>query len=223
MVYQHTVNGTVVDLPLGKVVCVGRNYADHAAELNNPVPKSPILFLKPASAVVPFSEPIVVPCGMGECHHELEMALLIGRKLEKASEAQCLDAVAGYGLALDLTLRELQSQLKEKGHPWERAKAFDGACPLSGFVAAEQVRDWRQCELSLTRNAKLQQQGCCADMLFPVEALLAEISQSFSLMPGDVVLTGTPAGVGPLQPGDEIAAAVNCEGHRLITVETHVL
>lgn len=222
MAYRHRIKSKNLELPLGKVVCVGRNYAEHAKELNNPVPSSPILFIKPATAVVELELPLSIPQGRGECHHELELALLIGQELSRASVDQALAAVVGYGLGLDLTLRELQSELKAKGHPWERAKAFDGACPLSSFIPAEQIGDWRELSLRLERNHRVQQQGSCRDMLFPVEQLLAEISHSFTLLPGDVVLTGTPAGVGPIEPGDQLLAQLYSNADQLLSISTGI-
>ncbi|MFP5383935.1 MAG: fumarylacetoacetate hydrolase family protein, partial [Gammaproteobacteria bacterium] len=135
MSYQHHfADGMASNLPMGKVVCVGRNYAEHAKELGNAVPAEPILFIKPATAVVSMSEPVVVPRGFGSCHFETEIAVLVGSTLRHADEAQAAEAVHGVGLALDLTLRDVQDALKAKGLPWEKAKAFDGACPLSAFV-----------------------------------------------------------------------------------------
>lgn len=219
MAYKHTfTDGTPWVFPPGKVVCVGRNYAEHAKELNNPIPSTPLLFMKPASALAALGEPLQIPWSLGACHHELELALLIGRELRRAAPAEVMAAVAGYGLALDLTLRDLQASLKSKGHPWERAKSFDGACPLSPFLPAAAVADWRALQLRLRRNGQLQQQGECRDMLFPLEELLSNISQSFTLSPGDVVITGTPPGVGPLQPGDLLTA----ELVGLLSVETRV-
>ena len=192
--------------PAGKIVCVGRNYADHARELNNPVPTSPILFIKPADAAVSVSPAFVIPRDQGAVHHELEIAVLIGSRLKNA-DADAGDvtaAIAGVGLGLDLTLRDVQAKLKEKGHPWEIAKGFDGACPLTAFVAVDKVTDWGNIGLTLARNGQQQQQGNSGDMLFPVLPLIAHMSRIFTLNPGDIVLTGTPAGVGPLQAGDEL-------------------
>ena len=218
--YRHRLAvGSEYSYTPGKVVCVGRNYADHAKELGNEVPGSPLLFIKPATAMVAMTEPVALPEGFGACHHELEMALLIGQPLTKAAPDQCRAAIAGIGLALDLTLRELQDELKKKGHPWERAKAFDGACPLSEFAAFDQNLDFASLTLRLTRNGGVQQQGSCGDMLFSVENLLSEISHSFTLMPGDVVLTGTPAGVGPLSSGDQLVAELG----DFLRIETVVL
>lgn len=193
--------------PIGKIVCVGRNYADHAAELNNPIPKSPLLFIKPGCCAVNASSSFAIPTEQGDVHHELEIALLIGQTPQTGNDV--LAAIAGVGLAIDLTLRDVQQQLKSKGHPWERAKAFVGACPLTRFIAAEQVEDWQALTLSLHRNGQLQQHGCSRDMLFPIEHLLNDIHSAFGLQAGDVVLTGTPAGVGPLAVGDELLLSLN--------------
>lgn len=196
--YQHHwKDGTPVHLPLGKVVCIGRNYAEHAKELNNPVPSEPLLFIKPASSAVHLTRPLDFQGRKGQVHFETELAVLIGKPLTNVSASEAQAAILGYGLALDLTLRDLQSQLKNKGHPWERAKAFDGACPLSPFVAAEHFPN-DHITFSLDINEQRQQSGDTRDMLFPIVPLLVHISRHFTLLPGDVVLTGTPKGVGPL-------------------------
>ena len=210
MAYQHTFNdGASCQLPLGKVVCIGRNYADHAKELNNPVPSSPILFIKPATAVVPFSPSFTIPVDRGECHHETEIAVLIGKTLCQADAEQAQAAIVGLGIGLDLTLRDLQSKLKEKGHPWERAKAFDGACPLTPFVPVSAFSDLASVTESLCVNGIERQRGHTSDMLFPILDLLVYVSHIFTLQPGDVVLTGTPAGVAPLCPGDQLTVTLD--------------
>ncbi|GGO78254.1 hypothetical protein GCM10011348_09740 [Marinobacterium nitratireducens] len=205
MPYHHRyASGAAVDLPLGKVVCVGRNYADHAAELNNPVPTVPMLFIKPATSVVPLEQPFAIPAGQGRVHFETEMSILIGKRLKGADEQQAAAAIAGVGLALDLTLRDLQDELKRQGHPWEKSKGFDGACPLSAFVPADQVPDLQNVQLRLRVNDDTRQDGNSRFMLNPVLPLLSYISNHFTLEPGDVVLTGTPAGVGPIASGDRL-------------------
>lgn len=192
---------------LGKIVCVGRNYAAHAAELNNPLPTAPILFIKPATAAVALENTFSIPQDRGAVHHETELAILIGAQLCNADEVSAAAAIAGIGIALDLTLRDVQDQLKKDGHPWERAKAFDGAYPVSNFVSPYTV-DLQNLTVQLWRNGQLQQDGNTSQMLFPIIALLCEISRSFTLLPGDIVSTGTPAGVGPLQAGDQLIAAL---------------
>lgn len=210
MTYQHHyTDGTPIDLPMGKVVCVGRNYAEHARELNNPVPSEPLLFIKPSTSVVPLADGFRLPGGRGAVHYETEIALLIGAPLSGiVSAAEAATAVTGIGLALDLTLRELQEQLKTKGHPWERAKAFDAACPLSRFVRPEQAPALNDIPLQLRINGELRQDGNSADMITPIIALLQHIAGVFSLLPGDVVITGTPAGVGVLNPGDQLELTI---------------
>lgn len=222
-VYQHQLEeGVICSGSLQKIVCVGRNYAAHARELNNPVESSPLLFIKPATAAVPMAGGFSIPKDRGVVHHELELAVLINAPLANAEPGEVTKAIAGIGLAYDLTLRELQDQLKQKSHPWERAKAFDGACPLSPFISAAGV-DLQSLRLELQRNSEIQQAGATADMLFPVVELVAEMSRSFSLLPGDVVLTGTPAGVGPLQMGDQLVARlIDAQQRDLLVVESIV-
>lgn len=197
-----------VPLPSGKVVCVGRNYMDHIRELNNDVPDKPLLFIKPSTSLQPFADEIVIPVGQGECHNELEVAVLIKERLSQASAEQAQAAIWGYGLALDLTLRDIQSDLKAKGQPWERAKAFDGSCPVSGFVPATDIADINNIDFSLWVNQSVRQQGNTEMMIHPILQLICEISRSFTLLPGDLVLTGTPKGVGPLNAGDRLEAAL---------------
>lgn len=218
--YRHRYTcSSECDLPLGKIVCVGRNYAAHAAELDNPIPEEPLLFIKPATAAVPMAEPIHLPAGRGSCHFEGELALLIGERLTSANPADVPGAIAGLGLALDLTLRELQSKLKTDGHPWEKAKAFDGACPLSPFVKLDWLPDWDALTFTLWLNDEIRQRGKTAHMLTPILDLTAYISSYFTLEPGDVILTGTPAGVGELLHGDRLTLQLEEDWLR---VETRV-
>ncbi len=186
-----------------KVICVGRNYAPHAAELNNPLPQQPLLFIKPSTAVS-FLPQITIPSGVGECHHELELAIRIGQRLSKVSAVEAQQAIAGYGLALDLTLRDVQAELKALGQPWERAKAFDGSCVLSPWINPSEFHLEQDAELQLLVNNELRQHGHTASMLFSAVDLIVDISQQFTLLPGDVVLTGTPAGVGALHSNDRL-------------------
>lgn len=187
-------------------MCVGRNFADHAAELNNPVPDEPLLFIKPSTAMVPFANRLRLH-GRHGCHHyETEMALLIGKSLTCCNEQEAEAAIAGLGIALDLTLRQQQDALKAKSYPWERAKAFDGSCVLSTFVGLPPRIDFQNIDIRLWRNGELVQNGNTSGMLFPVLPLLCEISRTFTLVPGDIVLTGTPKGVGELQQGDTLRA-----------------
>ena len=205
MSYRHKwTNGDFISLAPGKIVCIGRNYAEHARELNNPILTEPMLFMKPATALVDISEPIAIDWEKGIVHHELEVAILIGEVLTQCTREQAASAIFGVGIALDLTLRDLQNELKQKGHPWEKAKAFDGSCPLSAFEPIESFDALDNIELQLAVNGAVKQKGSSQQMLTGIVSLLEYISRWFTLTPGDVVLTGTPAGVGPLHPGDEL-------------------
>lgn len=196
-----------IDLPLGKVVCVGRNYLDHIKELNNTIPEQPLLFMKGNNALADMTLPVAIP-ERGECHNELEIALLIGEQLNAASR-DVSNAVLGVGLALDLTLRDVQSELKAKGYPWERAKAFDASCPVSPFVPFNDIDDVSELCFSLTVNGEIRQQGDAKMMMLSWQRLLQEIASVFTLYPGDLVLTGTPKGVGKIQTGDSLVAEMS--------------
>ena len=217
--FQLMLNQQPFSAPLGKLVCVGRNYAAHAAELNNPIPDQPLLFMKPATSAADLTKPVNLTGQTYPVHYETEIALLVGQPLTQASPEEAISAIAGVGLALDLTLRALQSELKAKGYPWERAKAWDGACPLSGFVSADQVHDWSNLRLGLKINGEMRQVGSASEMLMPIPNLLAHISQTFTLLPGDVVLTGTPEGVGVLHSGDQLYLELN----DFISIRTEVV
>ena len=192
---------------IGKVVCVGRNYAAHAEELGNEVPKAPILFMKPASSVVSIRQGVVRPnpALYGETHYEAELCVQLAADLSAATIEEAKQAIGGVTLGLDLTLRELQAELKEKGHPWERAKCFDGACVLGDWLDPQVFGDFTDIHYQLTINDALKQDGDSALMLFPVYELLVNISHAFSLQAGDVIMTGTPSGVGALQVGDQLS------------------
>lgn len=188
-----------------KIVCVGRNYADHAKELGNAIPDSPVLFLKPPSSLLGLSEGISWDQHLGECHFECELSLRIDTTLSKESDPiEALKAVGAVTLGLDLTLRDVQNTLKNKGQPWERAKAFDGSCVLAEWVDVAEVTDWQNLEFSFAVNGEQKQHGLTHHMLFDIATLLVDISHSFSLQAGDVIMTGTPAGVAALKPKDQL-------------------
>ena len=219
MTYQHRwTNGEKILFAPSKIVCIGRNYAEHARELNNPITTEPMLFIKPVTSIVDMTEPIIVDWEKGVVHHELEISVLIGQALAQCTKQQAASAIYGIGAALDLTLRDLQNELKLKGHPWEKAKAFDGSCPLSAFEPSKSFDALDNIELQLTVNGTVRQKGSSRQMLTDIVSLIEYISRWFTLMPGDVVLTGTPAGVGPLGPGDELI--VDLIGH--FTLHTKV-
>lgn len=208
MRYRHRDHlGQPLPLEPGKVVCVGVNYHDHAKEMaSTPSTLSqPTLFMKPRTALVNLEQGFPIPEGHGPCHHELELAVLIGSRLNRAKAEQVPSAIVGYGLALDLTLRELQQSLKERGRPWECAKSFDGSCPISGFVRRDELSVEQGVDIALTVNGELRQQTNTLNMVIALAPLIALMSNWFTLEPGDIVLTGTPEGVAALHPGDQLS------------------
>ena len=217
--YQHRDwQGALLDFPVNKVVCVGSNYAEHIKEMASTVSVEPVLFIKPETALCDIRQPVSIPQGLGAVHHEVELAVLIGTPLKQASEDYAARAIAGYGVALDLTLRELQSGLKKSGQPWEKSKAFDGSCPISGFILVAEFGDVLLSSISLMINGEIRQQGNTRDMITPVIPLISYISRFFTLRAGDIVLTGTPQGVGPIQSGDTLQISLNGN-----TLKTHII
>ncbi|MEE4246487.1 MAG: fumarylacetoacetate hydrolase family protein [Kangiellaceae bacterium] len=208
--YRHiSAEQSELDLPAGKVICVGRNYADHAKELGNDVPSEPVLFIKPATALVNWQSAVSIPTTLGECHHELELALLIGTRLCNAQVEEAAQSIKAVTLALDLTMRDVQAKLKSTGKPWELAKAIDCSCPVADWHSLPSLEWLDKAQFKLTINGELRQAGNSQHMLWPALDLIAYISRYFTLLPGDIVLTGTPAGVGPLQSGDRLVAELN--------------
>ena len=189
--------------PAGRIFCIGRNYAEHVAELGNAPDGDCLVFMKPASCIVPAGETIHLPRGRGPVHHEAELVLRIGEAGRDIAEDDALRHVDAYGLGLDLTLRELQSALKSRGAPWELAKAFDASAPM-GPLQPRGDEDFSSLRFELRVNGEIRQRGDTAQMLFPVPRLIAILSASWTLLPGDLVYTGTPAGVAALNSGDEL-------------------
>ncbi|HIJ88775.1 MAG TPA: fumarylacetoacetate hydrolase family protein [Desulfuromonadales bacterium] len=210
--------GTDQPFPIGKIVCLARNYAEHARELGNETPAAPVLFMKPASSVIGDGDTVRIPTYSQECHYEVELAVLIGSKARAVTLDCALEHVAGYGVAIDMTLRDVQNELKAKGLPWEIAKGFDTACPLSGFVPAGAVADPHALNLKLSVNGEIRQNGTTADMIHRIAQIIAHISAIFTLEPGDVILTGTPAGVGPVRAGEIMTAEIATVGRLTIPV-----
>ncbi len=193
-------------IPRSKVVCVGRNYADHASELGNDVPAEPLLFLKPNTSVVGPGDPIVHPRQSEDVQFEGELAVVIGRICRDVPVSRVADVVYGYTVGNDVTARDLQ----KKDVQFTRAKGFDSFCPLGPWIETELAVD--DLELSTTLNGETRQSGRTSQMIFDVPALIAYVTSVMTLLPGDVLLTGTPAGVGPMRPGDQVAVTVEGVG-----------
>jgi 2-keto-4-pentenoate hydratase/2-oxohepta-3-ene-1,7-dioic acid hydratase in catechol pathway len=188
----------------GKIVCVGRNYAAHARELGNPMPERPLLFLKPPSAVIGDGDAIVLPAASHQVEHEGEIGIVIGTRLRQADERTARAGIAGLACVNDVTARDLQ---KTDGQ-WTRAKGFDTFCPVGPVVPIGSDRDLGALEVICRVNGEVRQHGHVADMAFPIPFLLSYISSIMTLEPGDLVVTGTPEGVGPLRAGDVVEVEI---------------
>merc|ERR1712223_1609701 len=191
-----------------KIVCVGRNYAEHIAELGNTAPSKPMLFMKPPSTYIKNGTAIEIPIGCKEVHHEIELGIVIGSSCSRVPADKIMDHVGGYVLALDMTARDFQNNLKAKGHPWELAKCFDTSCPVSDFISKDVISDPHNVELVCKVNGELRQNDNTSKMITRIPDLISYISQYFTLEEGDVILTGTPAGVGPVKDGDVIEGEI---------------
>jgi 2-keto-4-pentenoate hydratase/2-oxohepta-3-ene-1,7-dioic acid hydratase in catechol pathway len=196
---------------VGTIYCIGRNYVAHAKELNNPVPSEPVIFTKTRASLCPLAGEITLPLALKRCDHETEIAIRLGNDLFQATQAQALAAISHYGLALDLTLREKQTELKQKSYPWDLAKSFANACPLSELMPFDSQMALQDINFSLSINGDIRQQGNSADMIFSIVEQLVFISQTIPLMAGDLLLTGTPEGVGPLEDNDQLSLSLNSQ------------
>jgi len=189
-------------LPIGKILCIGRNYVDHIKELGNETPAAPVIFMKPASSVIGTGEEVVIPAYSDNCHHEAELALLVGKTCRDISAADAISALAGYGVAIDLTLRDVQDELKRKGLPWDIAKGFDTACPLSEFIPSGQIADPQKLIITMKVNGEIRQNGSTSLMIHSAAEIITHLAAIFTLEPGDIILTGTPVGVSRVVGGD---------------------
>jgi len=193
-------------LPVGKIVCVGRNYAAHAAEMGAQRPSEPLLFLKPPSALLLGGGDVRLPAWSSDVHHEAELVVRVSAVLSCAGPGESARAVDAYGVGLDLTARDVQARAKASGEPWTVAKGFDGAAPVSELIPIDGVEAVADLELALEVEGERRQFGRVRDMIWPVEELLAFASSRFTLLPGDLVFTGTPEGVGPVRSGEHLLA-----------------
>jgi 5-carboxymethyl-2-hydroxymuconate isomerase len=200
----------------GKIVCVGRNYAEHARELGNVVPEFPIIFLKPSSSIIFSGENIVHPTNTNDLQHEAELVLLIGKDIKNAGGAQAEDAIAGYAIGLDMTMRDVQAEAIRTGHPWTVSKCFDTSAVLSEFVSSSDYKLTMDETITLKVNGAIRQNCLLNKMIFPPVELVKDISSLLTLEKGDLIFTGTPSGVSKVNRGDKIEAEITNIG-KLIT------
>lgn len=193
-----------------KIICIGRNYADHAKETGNEVPSEPIFFMKPTTACLYPGQPIILPDIPGEIEHELELVVMIDSYAKDVPVNMALGLIASFSLGLDLTARTLQNQLKAKGLPWEKAKAWDGSAVLGSVeLPMTASTDLQAFGLELKKNGVTVQKDTTGNMIFTVAELIAYVSRFITLEPGDLLFTGTPAGIGPIVEGDVLEGLLN--------------
>ena len=213
-----TLRGTGEPVAVGKILAVGRNYAEHIAEMGGATGTPPVIFLKPTTALVGDGARVELPRDAGAVHHEVELVVLIGRRGRAIAVDDALAHVAGFAVGIDLTLRDLQTLAKKRGEPWTEAKGFDGSAPVSAVAPREEVGDGSGLEISLAVNGEARQRGSTSQMLRPVGRLVADCSRFMTLEPGDLIFTGTPSGVGPVEPGDVLEARLERVGSLRVTL-----
>ena len=199
-----------------KILCVGRNYSEHAKELGNAVPENPVIFSKPDTALIKNNEPFYHPDFSQDIHHEVELVIKISKMGKKIQPKFARNYFTEIGLGIDFTARDVQSKLKEKGLPWELAKAFDGSAPIGEFINVEGT-DLSNINFSLTKNGEMVQQGNTAQMIFSFEEIVSFVSEYFTLKVGDLIYTGTPAGVSKINIGDKLEGFI--ENQLMLTCE----
>jgi 2-keto-4-pentenoate hydratase/2-oxohepta-3-ene-1,7-dioic acid hydratase in catechol pathway len=209
--YSFKIKFDLIDM---KIICIGRNYIDHAKELNNPIPKEPVFFIKPDTALLPKRNPFVYPSFTKDLHYEVEIVLRINRIGKHIEEKFAHKYYNEIGVGVDFTARDVQQQCKEKGLPWEKAKAFDFSAPTSDFVPIKNFKDINQLNFELKVNDELKQKGNTKDMLFNFNQIVAYVSQFVTLKIGDYIYTGTPADVGPININDKITCFM--EGEKML-------
>ena len=206
--------------PVHRIYCVGRNYADHVREMGgNPDREPPIFFAKPADAVVPNNARIPYPSRTKNFHHEIELVIAIGKGGRDIAVAQALEHVFGYAVGNDLTRRDLQSEAKDNGRPWDTSKGFDRSAVLSAITPAAQSGHLRSGRIWLKVNGQMRQQADLSELIWSVPEVIAELSTFFKLQPGDLIYTGTPAGVGALHKGDRIEGGIDGLDELSTTIE----
>jgi len=194
-----------------KIIAIGRNFIDHAKELNNPVPKEPIFFLMPETALLRNNQPFFYPDFSNDIHYELEIVVKLNRLGKNISKKYAPRYYSEIAVGIDFTARDLQQKCKEKGLPWEISKSFDGAAPISQFVSLDKFESINNINFRLVLNGKIVQQANTSEMIFPIDELISYVSQFMTIKIGDLLFTGTPAGVGPVKIGDRLTAYLEDE------------
>lgn len=207
------------EIPVGTLYCIGRNYSEHAKEMGSEVTETPVVFLKPSNAYVASGSKIAIPKYSNEMHHEVELVVVIGKDCENVKAESAMDYVAGYGVGLDFTLRDIQSIAKAKGLPWSTAKSFYASAPVSDIIPISQIENPESCDIELTNNGEIMQKGNSGDMQHSVPELIAYLSEVFRLRAGDCIFTGTPSGVGQVVSGDKLVATLNNKQRLEIGIE----
>ena len=200
-----------------KIICIGRNYAEHAKEMNSPVPTEPVFFLKPDTALIKDNQPFYYPDFSKEIHHEVELVLKINKPGKNIAVEFAHKYYDEIGIGIDFTARDIQAKCKEKGLPWEKAKAFDGSAPIGQFVNKTQLNEMNNINFHLNINGNTVQKGNTMDLLFSFDAVIAYVSQFVTLKTGDLIFTGTPEGVGEVKIGDRLEAFI--EDEKLLNFE----
>ncbi|MGX7668276.1 fumarylacetoacetate hydrolase family protein [Flavobacterium pedocola] len=200
-----------------KIICIGRNYADHISELNNERPSEPVIFMKPDTAILPKQFPFVIPEFTKDVHHEVEILVKINKVGKYIDEKFAHKYYDEIGLGIDFTARDLQAELKSKGLPWEKAKAFDGSAIISDFSSKKNFSSLENINFELTNNGTVVQRGNTSQMLWKIDEIIAYVSQFFTLRTGDIIFTGTPAGVAKVQPNDVLEGFI--EGQQLFRIQ----
>ncbi|XP_061170670.1 acylpyruvase FAHD1, mitochondrial-like [Saccostrea echinata] len=191
-----------------KVMAVGRNYRALAAEQGNPIPEKPIVFMKPTSSFITEGRPIKIPLGCERLYFEVELGVIIKRQCSNVKKQDVDNYIGGYCLVLDMTAQDFQVDAKAKGHPWCLSKGFDTACPVSAFIPKQKIKDYNDIELWLKVNDVIKQRSSTSDMIFSIPHVISYVSSYITLEEGDVVITGSPAGAGPVKPGELIEAGL---------------
>ncbi len=199
-----------------KIICIGRNYAEHAKELSNAIPEEPVFFLKPDTALIKNKQAFYYPEFSKDIHHEVELVVKISRLGKNIEERFAHKYYEEISLGIDFTARDLQQKCKEKGLPWEKAKAFDGSAPIGLFVSKDTFNDLNDINFRLDINGRTVQKGNSKDMIFSIDVIIAYVSKFFTLKKGDLIYTGTPAGVGPVKLDDSLECFL--EGDKLLTL-----